>query len=134
MGVCRRLDRCSLPAVARGSDALCACTYSHSLPHLPALTHEHPSLSPVAHSGARTSISSHALGACWWAEYAIDEEEEGEGGECCMVLPEGLWSIAAALQPGVKRGKLLGLVMLGRGSVVAAGQPGACAVEHTNTG
>jgi hypothetical protein len=40
------------------------------------------------------SIASHQLGANWWAEYAIDEEDEE------VVLPEELWTIHGALQAG----------------------------------
>lgn len=42
----------------------------------------------------QSSIASHALGAAWWAEYAIDEEEEE------VLLPEDLWSIHSVLQQG----------------------------------
>ncbi|KAF5835778.1 hypothetical protein DUNSADRAFT_6867 [Dunaliella salina] len=44
----------------------------------------------------RRSVAPHALGASWWADYALNEVEEEEE----MLLPESMWSIHSLLQPG----------------------------------
>ncbi|GFH22424.1 hypothetical protein HaLaN_19888, partial [Haematococcus lacustris] len=40
------------------------------------------------------SLHSHTLGACWWTEYAINDEDSE------VVLPEAIWRIHSTLQEG----------------------------------